>query len=198
MKKSSLVLFMTNAYFDTLFIDLEIVEGKFPHPKGTLHNLYSVVAQELKNPRYHLEKSYRMVSVRTGKVTNIMWNCTYKVKWPGEANFSASMPSKAAAGKQAALKALHWLHVQGKLTRAGAPLLYDKHEIKEMASVPVEVTVDVSSCQDIDMLIDWYKKVCAVSSSSQILISIGFFWLRVGTSVWAVMNHYFTQCQGVI
>jgi hypothetical protein len=73
------------------------------------------------------------------------------------------MLSKAAAGKQAALKALHWLHAQGKLTQAGAPLLYDKSEIKEMMRVPVEVTVDISSCQDIDMLIDSYKKVCTIS-----------------------------------
>jgi hypothetical protein len=87
-----------------------------------------------------------------------MWNCIYKVKWPSEASFSATMPSKATAGKEAALKALHWLHAQGKLTQTGAPLLYDKNEIKEMTRVPVEVTVDASSCQDIDMLIDSYKK----------------------------------------
>jgi hypothetical protein len=146
-----------------LFIDLEIVEGRFPQPKGTLNNLYAVVAQELKNPSYCLEKSYRMVSVRTGKVNNNMWVCTYRVKWPSEASFSATMSTKAAAGKQAALNALHWLQAQGKLTPAGAPLMYDKSEIKEMARVPVEVTVDVSSCQDIDTLIDWYKKVCAIS-----------------------------------
>jgi hypothetical protein len=146
-----------------LCLDLEIVEGRFPQPKGTLHNLYAVVAQELKSSIYHLEKSYRMVSVRTGKVTDKMWNCIYTVKWPSEASFSATMPSKATAGKQAALKTLHWLHAQGKLTQAGAPLLYDKNEIKEMTRVPVEVTVDASSCQDIDMLIDSYKKVCTIS-----------------------------------
>jgi hypothetical protein len=146
-----------------LLIELEIVEGRFPQPKGTLNNLYAVVAQELKSPSYRLEKGYRMISVRTGKVNNVMWVCTYKVKWPSEASFSATMSSKAAAGKQAALKALHWLQAQGKLTQAGAPLMYDKSEIKEMARVPIEVTVDIRSCQDIDMLIDWYKKVCAMS-----------------------------------
>jgi hypothetical protein len=123
------------------------------------------VAQELKSSGYCLEKSYQMVPVRSGKkVTNSMWSCTYKVKWPSEANFSATMPTKAAAGKQAALKALHWLHAQGKLTRAGAPLLYNKNEIKEMARVPIEVTVDINSCHDIDMLIDWYRKVCTISN----------------------------------
>jgi hypothetical protein len=148
-----------------LFLDLQILESRFPHPKGTLHNLYAVVAQELKSSSYCLEKSYQMVAVRSGKkVTNSMWNCTYKVKWPSEAKFSATMPTKAAAGKQAALKTLHWLHAQGKLTRAGAPLLYDKKEIKELARVPVEVIVDTSSCHDIDMLIDWYRKVCTISN----------------------------------
>jgi hypothetical protein len=147
-----------------LFIDLEIVEGRFPQPKGTLHNLYAVVVQELKSSSYRLEKSYRMVSVRTGKVNNVMWVCTYKVKWPSEVSFSATMPTKAAAGKQAALKALHWLQAQGKLTKAGSPLMYDKSEIKEMTRELIEVTVDVSSCQDLDMLIEWYKKVCTVSN----------------------------------
>lgn len=155
---------MTNIYFSFLFIDLQILESRFPYPKGTLHNLYAVVAQELKSSSYCLEKSYQMVPVRTGKkVTSTMWSCTYKVKWPGDASFSATMPTKAAAGKHAALKVLHWLHAQGKLTRAGAPLLYDKKEIKELARVPVEVTVDANSCHDIDMLIDWYKKVCTIS-----------------------------------
>jgi hypothetical protein len=144
---------------------LQILESRFPHPKGTLHNLYAVVAQELKSSSYSLEKSYQMVPVRTGKkITNPMWSCTYKVKWPSEASFSATMPTKAAAGKQAALKALHSLHVQGRLTRAGAPLLYDKNEVKEMARVPIEVTLDISACHDIDMLIDWYRKVCTISN----------------------------------
>lgn len=141
-----------------------MVEGRFPQPKGTLNNLCAVVAQELKSPSYCLEKSYRMVSVRTGKVNNIMWVCTYKVKWPSEASFSATMSTKAAAGKQAALKALHWLQAQGKLTQRGAPLMYDKSEIQEMTRVPIEVTVDVTSSQDIDMLIDWYKKVSTISN----------------------------------
>lgn len=141
-----------------------MVEGRFPQPKGTLNNLCAVVAQELKSPSYRLQKSYRMVSVRTGKVNNIMWACTYKVKWPREASFSATMSTKAAAGKQAALKALHWLQAQGKLTQRGAPLMFDKSEIQGMTRVPIEVTVDVSASQDIDMLIDWYKKVCTISN----------------------------------
>jgi len=148
-----------------LCIDLHMLESRFPHPKGTLHNLYAVVAQELKSSSYCLEMSYQMAPVRTGKkIANPMWSCTYKVKWPSEASFSATLPTKVAAGKQAALKTLHWLHAQGRLTQAGAPLLYDKKKVKEMARVPIEVTLDISSCHDIDMLIDWYRKVCTVSN----------------------------------
>lgn len=158
-----LALFVTNMYCYFLCVDLQILESRFPHPKGTLHNLYTVVAQELKSSSYCLEKHYQLVPVCTGKkFTNPTWSCTYKVKWPSEASFSATMPTKAAAGKQAALKALHWLHAQGKLTRAGAPLLYNKNEVQEMARVPIEVTLDINSYHDIDMLIDWYRKVCAI------------------------------------
>lgn len=158
-------LFLTNMYCYFLCVDLQMLESRFPHPKGTLHNLYAVVAQELKSSSYSLETSYQMVPLRTGKkITNPMWSCMYKVKWPSEASFSsATMPTKAAAGKQAALKALHWLHAQGRLTRAGAPLLYDKNKVKELARIPIEVTLDISSCHDIDMLIDWYRKVCTIS-----------------------------------
>lgn len=163
--KQLFALFLTNICCYFLCVDLQILESRFPYPKGTLHNLYAVVAQELKSSSYSLEKSYQMVPVRTGKnIINPMWSCTYKVKWPGEASFSATMPTKAAAGKQAALKALHWLHAQGRLTRAGAPLLYDKKEVKELARVPIELTLDISSCHDIDMLIDRYRKVCTISN----------------------------------
>lgn len=156
-----------------LFVDLQILESRFPHPKGTLHNIYAVVAQGLKSSSSGLEKSYQMVPIRTGKkITNLMWSCTYKVKWPSEASFSATMPTKAAAGKQASLKALHWLHAQGKLTRAGAPLLYDKKEIKELARVPIEVALDINSCHNIDMLINWYRKVCTISN---LVFLIGYF-----------------------
>jgi hypothetical protein len=123
------------------------------------------VAQELKISSSCLAKSYQTVPARTGKkITNPMWSCTYKVKWPSEASFSATMPTKAAAGKQAALKALHWLHAQGKLTRAGAPLLYNKKEVKELARVPIEVALDINSCHNIDMLINWYRKVRTISN----------------------------------
>jgi hypothetical protein len=70
-----------------------------------------------------------------------------------------------------------------------------------MTRVPVEVTVDASSCQDIDMLIDSYKKVCTISrfisrhyyrkTSFPIIIQniwIGLSWLKVGRFVVAVMN----------
>ncbi|XP_069687119.1 ATP-dependent RNA helicase DHX30-like isoform X2 [Periplaneta americana] len=136
--------------------ELEAVEGRFPHPKGTLHNLYAVVAQELGSSDC-LQKSYRVVPVRTGKSTNYMWCCTYRVNWPSITSFSATMSTKAAAGKQAALKALHWLQTQGKLTKTGAPLLYDKKEIKGLSKLPL-IMVDPDSLQDIDTLVKWYRK----------------------------------------
>ncbi|KAJ9582632.1 hypothetical protein L9F63_023010, partial [Diploptera punctata] len=137
--------------------DLELIEKKYPQPRGMLNNIYAFVANELKNSQYRPEISYK-VSTWNINSNDPMWKCTYKLRWPHEAAFSSVKTTKALAAKDAALKALHWLQIQKKLTMSGAPKLHDMKEVKDISRIPVEVTIDPAVIHDLDNLITYYNK----------------------------------------
>ncbi|PSN50954.1 hypothetical protein C0J52_07630 [Blattella germanica] len=112
------------------------------------NEIMDVTPRDLKNPDYNLEQSYHKVQERHGKSVQTLWKCTYKVKWPSENSFTATMSTKTLAGKSAALKALHWLQSQGKMTKIGTPVVFDYSEIKEMAKVPPEIIISPNKLQD--------------------------------------------------
>ncbi|KAJ9582630.1 hypothetical protein L9F63_023008, partial [Diploptera punctata] len=87
-----------------------------------------------------------------------MWKCTYKLKWPYEADFSSTMRSKLLATNYAALKGLDWLQIQGKLTRNVSPRLYYPRDVKKIIRIPADVTIDPALMPDLDKLITYYHK----------------------------------------
>lgn len=66
--------------------------------------------------------------------------------------------SKTVASKNAALKCLQWLEINGKL-RNGKPIIYDAIQIKDMQSKSVELSVAPEILGDMKNLIETYNMV---------------------------------------
>ncbi|CAH1163616.1 unnamed protein product [Phaedon cochleariae] len=141
---------ITQIYYDDNDASRE-AQKLFVNPKNMLHNIFYLVSKEINKPSLHLTPSYRQIKDHK-KMT---WICIYKIGWPKEMKFMAKDVTKKVASEKAALAALTWLRQERKITDQGAPLIYDKEEIKQISrkTYPV-ITLDEKTIEKMKNIIE--------------------------------------------
>ncbi|XP_056634981.1 ATP-dependent RNA helicase DHX30-like isoform X1 [Diorhabda sublineata] len=128
----------------------------FPSPKNVLHNIFTLLVQETKNNSLHLAPSFKSLSNQRGGAS---WICTYNIGWPTQIKFLAKDNRKKVASDKAALAALTWLRLNNKITTNGAPIIYDKEEVKQLTkgSIPL-LNLRQKTLENIDKIINVYEE----------------------------------------
>lgn len=111
--------------------DLDQIKSLYPQPSGTLHNFFSVVAVELKEPKCEITPHYKSVQSSKKERKPVQWTCTYLLKWPDEMKFQSTASTKQEAACKAAWAALLHLEKSGKMVN-GAPKFYDKADVRQI------------------------------------------------------------------
>lgn len=128
------------------FLELERL---YPAPKNSLLSIYSIVGNELND---------QTVLTSYGKQIRNQWEWNFNVKWPEIMSFKGIGKTKVIASKNAALKTLLWLEINGKL-RNGKPILYNNEQIKNMRLKPKELSITPEILGNIKDLIKIYDTV---------------------------------------
>lgn len=111
---------------------IDHVINLYPTPKNTLHNIFSMVTQQLGNKNL---MTLEQKMVKKAK-TNYTWSCTYHLKWPEDKSFSQTAGTKQEASRRAALHALLWLKRSKKITVDGKPIIFSRTEVASIKNVP--------------------------------------------------------------
>lgn len=127
------------------------IEQLYPQPMTVLQNMYMVISNELKVPNvFHSSSETFLVKNKQ------QWKSTVYVTWPSNMLFVGIGNNKVSAGKIAALKCLHWLHANGKISNR-KPVLYSKTEERRLLQQPVEINVDSKFINEIRTTIDTFN-----------------------------------------
>lgn len=127
------------------------VERLYSDPKVSVHNIYAIVAHELKNQSVLTLNAKRIKRPES-------WEIIFNVTWPETATFKGVSKTKRVAARNAALKCLQWLELNGKL-KNGKPIIYSEKTIKEMRFKPVELNVPTEVLKKMVGLIETYDTV---------------------------------------
>nr|CAI5869381.1 unnamed protein product [Callosobruchus analis] len=123
-------------------------------PKGTLHNFYAMVSNDLNKKNYKLSPSYKNVSSKKSS----LWVCSYHVYWPEEIKFYAKDTTKAKASHKAAFAALAWLKKNNKISDEGVPIIYDREEVKMVSKkVLPSLTLDDLTIRNMQKIVDIHE-----------------------------------------
>lgn len=129
------------------------IEKRFPEPKAFLHNIFTVVTNEIKIANC---LTSHMKHVALKKKTG--WSFTYEIKWPEQQSFTSVGLSKASASSSAALKTLHWLNLNNRIN-GRFPVVYEKNERVSLLSVPEELKIEKKVLDKIDEFLNRNEKV---------------------------------------
>lgn len=87
-----------------------------------------------------------------------MWLCTYHVKWPEDMKFLARDFTKQSASNKAALAALTWLRQNEKITDKGAPIVYDKNQIKTLTKQTIPtISLNSNTLEAMNKIVNIYQ-----------------------------------------
>lgn len=134
--------------------DIKNIKSLYPVPKNTLHNVFQILSNELKQTNLKLIPQYKPIKQKSCT----FWMCTYNLKWPELMTFSEVAHTKQEASYKTALLALQWLTENKKITKDGKPLIYDKTEMKKITkqSYPT-LTISNSVCKKMRQIEDVFK-----------------------------------------
>lgn len=89
---------------------------------------------------------------------SLKWICTYHVSWPEEVKFQAKDFTKKEASLKAALAALDWLKEENKITEDGAPIIYDKEQVRQITKKTIpSFLLSPKASKNVQQLIEIYE-----------------------------------------
>lgn len=147
-----LVIFI-NLFCIIKLLKLAGMERLYRDAKSSLMSIYAIVGHELNDPKV-LTSSIKNITVKRSK----LWEGTFNVKWPEVMSFKEIGKTKVLASKNAALKCLQWLEINGKL-KNGKPIIYTTEELRNMRLKPIELNVTPEILNDMSDLIKTYNTV---------------------------------------
>ncbi|CAH0552038.1 unnamed protein product [Brassicogethes aeneus] len=100
----------------------------FPQPKNALHNMFDILATELRQKDLKAMPKYKLI--HQDKASH--WTCLYHLKWPCEIKVTADSRTKQEASRKAAIAALTWFFANKKISSDAQPLVVDKNQIKQL------------------------------------------------------------------
>jgi len=134
----------------------------YPQPKCSVINIYSLVSQEL-------NKTALTLDCKKMKKKEKLWQTTLNVKWPETISFTAVNKNKTIAFKNAALKCLVWLEMNGKL-KNGKPIIYSKEEMREKQFKAIELSVSPNILNEMKELITTYNTVIYILMHESLIL----------------------------
>lgn len=108
---------------------IKAVAQKLSNPKNAVHNFFSALADEMKDPAMKMSPTYKATG---GKAASMSWVCCYHMKWPENIKVVACEASKQKASLLAARKVVDLLMTTGRLSPDGTPIFYNKADVKKI------------------------------------------------------------------
>lgn len=133
---------------------IEHIHKLYPSPRGTIHNVFSIVSDQLKKKELKLTPEFKLLKHAKNRYT---WMCTYHLQWPEPKTFSSTSSSKQEAAQKASLQALTWLRLLNKIDNQGRPLIFDSEEINKLKSNCPEFVLDKVAEKKLREIIDKYE-----------------------------------------
>ncbi|XP_050683398.1 ATP-dependent RNA helicase DHX30-like isoform X1 [Leptidea sinapis] len=137
--------------------ELNNIKQLFSSPRVTLNELATKIPDKMFDVQY--KQTQVLIKGSKKKVAQNDWSCTYLFLWPEKMKFESSAVSKRQAAEKAAIQALHWLYISGRIDKQGNPIYKQDvlEQIRSTLNTPLHITISEKSIERIDKIWNEYQ-----------------------------------------